>query len=62
MSCISTGSDVLDSVLDGGFPAGSLVAVTGPPGTGKTIFAANWIYNGVERLGCNGLYASFVEG
>ncbi|MBS7625312.1 AAA family ATPase [Candidatus Bathyarchaeota archaeon] len=62
MSRISTGSDVLDSVLDGGFPAGSLVAVTGPPGTGKTIFAANWIYNGVERLGCNGLYVSFVEG
>ncbi|MEM3955629.1 MAG: ATPase domain-containing protein [Candidatus Bathyarchaeia archaeon] len=62
MSRISTGSNVLDSVLDGGFPAGSLVAVTGPPGTGKTIFAANWIYNGVERLGLNGLYVSFVEG
>ncbi|MEM3590492.1 MAG: ATPase domain-containing protein [Candidatus Bathyarchaeia archaeon] len=50
------------SVLGGGFPAGSLVAVTGPPGVGKTIFAANWIYNGVERLGCKGLYVSFVEG
>ncbi|MEM1556845.1 MAG: ATPase domain-containing protein [Candidatus Bathyarchaeia archaeon] len=62
MSRISTGSNVLDSVLDGGFPAGSLVAVTGPPGTGKSIFAANWIYNGVERLGLNGLYVSFVEG
>ncbi|MEM1997509.1 MAG: ATPase domain-containing protein, partial [Candidatus Bathyarchaeia archaeon] len=38
------------------------MAVTGPPGVGKTIFAANWIYNGVERLGCKGLYVSFVEG
>lgn len=62
MSRLSAGSAVLDSVLDGGFPAGSLVAVTGPPGVGKTIFAANWIYNGVERFGCNGLYVSFVEG
>ncbi|MEM2703738.1 MAG: ATPase domain-containing protein, partial [Candidatus Bathyarchaeia archaeon] len=48
MSRLSTGSLVLDSVLNGGFPAGSLVAVTGPPGSGKTIFAASWIYNGVE--------------
>ncbi|MEM2726522.1 MAG: ATPase domain-containing protein, partial [Candidatus Bathyarchaeia archaeon] len=62
MNRVSTGNMVLDSVLDGGFPAGSLVAVTGPPGSGKTIFAASWIYNGVERLGCNGLYVSFVEG
>ncbi|MEM1673349.1 MAG: ATPase domain-containing protein [Candidatus Bathyarchaeia archaeon] len=62
MNRFSTGSAVLDSVLNGGFPVGSLVAVTGPPGSGKTIFAASWIYNGVERLGCNGLYVSFVEG
>lgn len=62
MSRLSSGSAVLDSVLDGGFPAGSLIAVTGPPGSGKTIFAANWIYNGVERFGCNGLYVSFIEG
>ncbi|MEM2859817.1 MAG: ATPase domain-containing protein [Candidatus Bathyarchaeia archaeon] len=62
MNRVSTGNMVLDSVLDGGFPAGSLVAVTGPPGSGKTIFAASWIYNGVEKLGCNGLYVSFVEG
>ncbi|MEM2568556.1 MAG: ATPase domain-containing protein [Candidatus Bathyarchaeia archaeon] len=61
MNRVSTGSPVLDSVLDGGFPAGSLVAVTGPLGSGKTVFAANWIYNGVGRLGCSGLYVSFVE-
>ncbi|MEM0090434.1 MAG: ATPase domain-containing protein [Nitrososphaerota archaeon] len=62
MNRFSTGSAVLDSVLNGGFPVGSLVTVTGPPGTGKTIFAASWIYNGVEKLGLNGLYVSFVEG
>ncbi|MEM2714272.1 MAG: ATPase domain-containing protein, partial [Candidatus Bathyarchaeia archaeon] len=62
MNRISTGSAVLDYVFEGGFQPGSLIAVTGPPGTGKTIFATSWIYNGVERLGLKGLYASFVEG
>jgi len=61
MKRVSTGSVVLDSVLDG-FPVGSLISVTGPPGAGKTIFAANWIYNGVKRFGERGLYVSFVEG
>jgi len=59
---VSTGSNVLDLVLDGGFLAGGLVAITGPPGSGKTIFAANWIHNGVTKLGEKGLYVSFVEG
>jgi KaiC/GvpD/RAD55 family RecA-like ATPase len=29
----------LDTVLGGGLPAGSLVVVAGPPGSGKTILA-----------------------
>jgi len=59
---VPTGASVLDEVVGGGFPAGSLVAVTGPPGSGKTIFAANWVYNNIEKLGLKGLYVSFVEG
>ncbi|MEM1666159.1 MAG: ATPase domain-containing protein [Nitrososphaerota archaeon] len=59
---ISTGSVELDSVLGGGFPAGSLIVVTGPPGTGKTIFAVNWIYNNIKKFGEKGLYVNFVEG
>lgn len=53
---------MLDSTLNGGFPAGSLITVTGPPGSGKTVFAANWIYNGIEKHGLNGVYMSFIEG
>ncbi|MEM2211447.1 MAG: ATPase domain-containing protein [Nitrososphaerales archaeon] len=58
---ISTGSVMLDSILNGGFQIGSLICVAGPPGSGKTIFASNWIYNCVDKLGKNGLYVSFVE-
>src|SRR4051812_46582922 len=36
---ISTGDEGLDQVLGGGLPAGSLIIVAGPPGSGKTILA-----------------------
>ncbi|MEM3732269.1 MAG: ATPase domain-containing protein [Candidatus Bathyarchaeia archaeon] len=62
MNRISTGNVVLDSILNGGFSAGSLISVSGPPGSGKTTFAANWIYNGVKKFSGNGLYVSFIEG
>ena len=35
----SSGVDVLDDVLHGGFPAGRLVELSGPPGIGKTTLA-----------------------
>jgi len=39
MNRLPTGAAGLDDVLDGGLPAGSLVIVAGPPGSGKTILA-----------------------
>ena len=39
MKRCTTGISALDLVLDGGFPAGSLVVLAGGPGTGKTILA-----------------------
>jgi circadian clock protein KaiC len=39
MDRLSTGDAGLDQVLGGGLPAGSLVIVAGPPGSGKTILA-----------------------
>jgi circadian clock protein KaiC len=32
----------LDEVIEGGFPRGSLIIVTGNPGTGKTVFSAQF--------------------
>jgi circadian clock protein KaiC len=39
MNRLPTGTAGLDLVLGGGLPAGSLVIVAGPPGSGKTILA-----------------------
>jgi len=36
---LSTGIPALDTILDGGLPAGALIVVAGAPGTGKTIMA-----------------------
>ena len=44
-----------DELVEGGFPVGSLVLLTGSPGTGKTIFGLQYIYNGAMN-GENGIY------
>jgi len=56
----STGIDGLDEVLNGGFIRGSVVLVAGHPGSGKTTFAAHFLYRGLIE-GEAGLYISFVE-
>lgn len=57
----STGTDGLDGLIEGGFPRGSLILLAGKPGTGKTVFAAHFLYNGALRHGENGVYVSFAE-
>jgi len=59
---ISTGVAGLDSVLDGGFPKGSLIVLAGNPGTGKTVFSARFLYCGAVECGERGIYVSFCEG
>ncbi|HZQ82640.1 MAG TPA: ATPase domain-containing protein [Gaiellaceae bacterium] len=39
MERLPTGAEGLDVILGGGLPAGSLVVIAGPPGSGKTILA-----------------------
>ena len=58
---VATGIDGLDSLIEGGFPRGSLVLLAGNPGTGKTIFSMQFLYKGAENYGENGVYVSFAE-
>src|SRR4051794_17866554 len=42
---LSSGSDRLDRVLGGGLPASAINLVTGPPGSGKTILAEQYLFH-----------------
>ncbi len=55
---IPTGIKDLDGLIEGGFPKGSVILITGPPGSGKTIFGLNYLYNGVSRYKDKGYYVS----
>jgi circadian clock protein KaiC len=62
MERAAIGDPVLDSVLSGGFPRGSLILVNGNPGTGKTTLTARFLYTGAKDGAEKGLYVSFSEG
>ncbi len=59
---VKSGIEGLDVLLDGGFDPGSIVLLAGPPGSGKSIMAAQFIYKGAVNYGEAGLYVSFSEG
>ncbi len=46
---MSTGVPGFDRLIDGGIPQGFVVALTGEPGTGKTIFSLHFIAEGLRR-------------
>jgi circadian clock protein KaiC len=42
---LSSGSQRLDAVLSGGFPANAINLLAGPPGSGKTILAQQYVFH-----------------
>jgi circadian clock protein KaiC len=46
---IHSGINGLDSLIQGGFKAGSINLVEGGPGSGKTIFATQFLFEGLKR-------------
>lgn len=53
-----TGIQGLDRALNGGFPEGNLVLLSGGAGTGKSTMAMQYIVNGATLFGEKGLYIS----
>lgn len=53
-----TGIQGLDKALNGGFPDGNLVLLSGGAGTGKSTIAMQYIVNGATLFGEKGLYIS----
>jgi circadian clock protein KaiC len=58
---VSTGIADLDSVLGGGLPGGSMILLSGNPGTGKTILATQFLHNGAAKHSEKAVYVSFAE-
>ena len=53
---IPSGIAGLDELMEGGFEEGSINLITGKTGTGKSIFSAQFLYNGAKRYKERGLY------
>ncbi|MBS7657651.1 MAG: ATPase domain-containing protein [Candidatus Bathyarchaeia archaeon] len=60
MERVSTGIKGLDELLKGGFPKGRCILIVGGPGSGKTIFAIQFLKAGAEA-GERGLYVTLDE-
>jgi len=58
---VASGIDGLDELVGGGFPRGGLIVLAGNPGTGKTIFSAQFLYRGAVDQGERGVYVGFAE-
>jgi KaiC/GvpD/RAD55 family RecA-like ATPase len=56
-----TGITGLDEMLEGGIPTGYTILVAGGPGTGKSTFAMQFLKNGVDQYGENGVYITLEE-
>ena len=56
-----TGIKGFDDLVEGGIPNHTSVLLLGAPGTGKTIFAMEFVYRGAVERGETGLYMSFEQ-
>ena len=54
-----TGVPGFDELCEGGLVAGSVNAIFGGPGAGKSTFLYQFLYNGVTKFNENGLFVSF---
>ncbi len=57
----ATGITGLDEMLDGGIPTGYTILVAGGPGSGKSTFAMQYLKNGIDQYGENGIYITLEE-
>lgn len=56
-----TGIKGLDDLIEGGFPRGRTMLVSGASGTGKSIFGMQFIYKGATEFSEPGVFVTFDE-
>ncbi|MEM0372904.1 MAG: ATPase domain-containing protein [archaeon] len=62
MARVPTGIPGMDDLIQGGFLEGSSNLIAGGAGTGKTIFATQYVYNGAAEYGEPGIFITMEEG
>lgn len=58
---VATGIKGLDKLIEGGFEKSSAVLVSGNGGSGKSIFATQFLMEGISKHNETGIYISFEE-
>jgi len=58
---LPTGIEGFDLLVQGGFPAHTVNLVAGPAGSGKSLFALHFAYNGARRFGEAAMYLVLEE-
>ena len=61
MERIKTGIEGLDELIEGGFPKGRTILLSGGCGTGKSIFGLQFLYKGAAEQGEPGIYVTMDE-
>lgn len=57
---VKTGIPGMDEILNGGIPARNVVLLSGGPGTGKSIFSYQYLWNGLKQ-GDPGVFVALEE-
>ncbi|MGD9980238.1 MAG: circadian clock protein KaiC [Hyphomonadaceae bacterium] len=58
---VKTGVEAFDELVMGGLPRGRTTVVGGTPGSGKTVFATQFLVNGITSANENGVFVTFEE-
>ncbi|HZZ78928.1 MAG TPA: circadian clock protein KaiC [Gemmataceae bacterium] len=58
---VKTGVDAFDGLVMGGLPRARTTVVAGTPGSGKTVFATQFLAHGITDYGENGVFVTFEE-
>ncbi|MBX3082732.1 MAG: circadian clock protein KaiC [Anaerolineae bacterium] len=58
---LETGIIGFDSIADGGLPKGRMTLVSGSAGSGKTVFAAQFLATGILKHNQSGVFVTFEE-
>lgn len=58
---VKTGVEAFDELVMGGLPRSRTTVVGGTPGSGKTVFATQFLAHGISTFGENGVLVTFEE-